>query len=96
MDVCTGYNNIYIKEGDKWKAAFICFRGAFEPLIMYFRLCNSPATFQAMMNKIFANMDDVVVVYIDNILIFIKTDNIEKHNEIMRSPQMITRKWSIY
>ena len=41
-------------------------------MIMFFRLCNSPATFQTMMNEIFANMEDVVVVYIDDIMIFTK------------------------
>ena len=35
MDLRWGYNNIQIKEGDKWKAAFVCFHGAFEPLVMY-------------------------------------------------------------
>ena len=39
---------------------------------MFFGLCNSPATFQTMMNKIFADMEDVVVVYIDDIMIFTK------------------------
>ena len=66
MDLRWGYNNVCIKEikeNDKWKTAFTCFHGSFEPLVMYFRLCNSPATFQATMNEIFADMDDVVVVY---------------------------------
>ena len=70
-----GYNNVYIKEGDIWKAAFVCFHGAFEPLVMYFRLCHSPTTFQAMMNEIFANMDDMIMVYIDDLMICIKKDN---------------------
>ena len=39
---------------------------------MFFGLCNSPATFQTMMNEIFANMEDIVVVYIDDIMIFTK------------------------
>ena len=39
---------------------------------MFFELCNSPATFQTMMNEIFADMEDVVVIYIDNIMIFTK------------------------
>ena len=39
---------------------------------MFFGLCNSPATFQTMMNEIFADMEDVVVVYIDNIMVFTK------------------------
>ena len=83
MDLRWGYNNVHIKEGDEWKAAFICFRGAYELLVMYFGLCNSPATLQTMMNEIFMDMEDVVVVYIDNLMIFMKTDNQEEHDKIV-------------
>ena len=83
MDLKWGYNNIHIKEGDEWKAAFICHRGTFEPLVMFFSLCNSPSTFQMMMNEIFANMEEVVVVYIDDIMIFTKTDDPKEHDKIM-------------
>ena len=83
MDLRWGYNNVRIKEGNEWKAAFVCFRGAFEPLVMYFRLCISPATFQVMMNEIFADMDDVVVVYIDDLMIFTKTYNQAEHDTIV-------------
>ncbi len=54
MDIHWGYNNVHIKEGDKWKVAFSCREGSFEPLMMFFGLINSPATFQAMMNDIFS------------------------------------------
>jgi len=53
LDLIWGYNNIQIKEGDKWKAAFLTNKGLFEPQVMYFRLYNSPGTFQQMMNSIF-------------------------------------------
>jgi len=33
LDVCWGYNNIWIKEGDEWKAAFQMNRGLFKPLV---------------------------------------------------------------
>ena len=72
IDLWWGYNNVWIKEGDKWKAAFVCHQGSYEPTVMFFGLCNSPATCQTMMNKIFANMEDVIVVYIDDIMIFTK------------------------
>ena len=51
---------------------------------MFFGLCNSPATFQAIMNSIFSDLiaKGKVVVYLDNILIFTKT--IEEHREIVR------------
>ena len=81
LDVRWGYNNIRIREGDEWKAAFRTNRGSFEPLVMFFGLCNSPATFQTMMNDIFKELIDegVVVVYMDDILIFTKTkEELEK------------------
>ena len=54
FDIRWGYNNVRIKEGDEWKAAFITNQGLFEPRVMFFGLTNSPATFQTMMNAIFA------------------------------------------
>jgi hypothetical protein len=47
-------------------------KGLFEPTVMFFGMCNSPATFQAMMDDIFMTMIDnrLVIVYMDNILIF--------------------------
>ena len=80
MDLQWGYNNVRIREGDEEKAAFTCHRGAYEPLVMFFGLCNSPATFQTMMNDTFQDMV-TVVVYIDDILIFTKTE--EGHDEIV-------------
>jgi len=81
LDVRWGYNNIRIREGDEWKAAFRTNRGSYEPLVMFFGLCNSPATFQTMMNDIFKELIDegLVVVYMDDILIFAKTkEELEK------------------
>ena len=37
-----------MKEGDEWKVAFTTHHGAFEPLVMYFGLINSPGTFTTM------------------------------------------------
>jgi len=48
-----GYNNVRIKEDDKWNVAFLTNKGLFEPQVMYFGLCNSSGTFQRMMNSIF-------------------------------------------
>ena len=83
MNLRWGYNNVHIKENDEWKAAFTCFCGSFEPLIMYFGLCNLPAMFQAMMNKIFTDMDNTVVVYINNLMIFTKTENQAEHDKVV-------------
>jgi len=53
LDLIWGYNTIWIKEGDEWKAAFLTNKGLFEPKVMYFGLCNSPGIFQQMMTSIF-------------------------------------------
>lgn len=84
LDVRWGFNNVRIREGDEWKAAFRTNRGLFEPLVMFFGLTNSPATFQTMMNDIFQDLiaDGVVCVYLDDILIFTKT--LEEHRRITR------------
>ena len=72
---------IRIKEGDEWKAAFITPFGLYEPMVMYFGLCNAPAIFQSMMNSMFQDMitEGWIVIYMDDILIF--SNNIEEHRE---------------
>jgi hypothetical protein len=45
-----GYNNIQVKASDEWKVDFITKFSLFKPTVMFFGLCNSPATFQRMMN----------------------------------------------
>ena len=71
FDVRWGYNNVRIKQGDEWKAAFITNEGLFEPTVMFFGLTNSPATFQMMMNAIFKEelREGWLVIYMDDMLI---------------------------
>ncbi len=79
MDLQWKYNNVRIKDGDQWKGAFKTNHGLFEPMVMFFGMCNSPSTFQNMMNDIFKDMinEGWVVIYMDDILIF--SDNLEEH-----------------
>jgi len=74
LDLQWGYNNVRIKIGNKWKAAFKTNKGLFKPLVMFFGLCNSPATFQNMMNNIFLieTNEGWILIYINDILIFLK------------------------
>ena len=69
LDLRWGYNNIQIRKGDQYKAAFVTEEGLYEPEVMGFGLCNALATFQQRMQEIFHDMEDVVV-YLDDILIF--------------------------
>jgi len=45
LDLIWGYDNMWIKERDKWKATFLTNKELFKPQVMYFGLCNSPGTF---------------------------------------------------
>ena len=83
MDLQLGYNNIRIKEGDKWKAAFTMPEGLFEPTVMFFGLTNSPAMFQAMMNELLRDLTNIgkVAVFIDDVIVGMETE--EEHNKLV-------------
>jgi hypothetical protein len=58
------------------KTAFNCRYGSFEWMVMPFGLCNAPSTFQRLMHVVFRNLLDVcVVIYLDDILIYSKSDS---------------------
>jgi Reverse transcriptase (RNA-dependent DNA polymerase) len=87
FDIRWGYNNVRIKEGDEWKAAFITNEGLFEPTVMFFGLTNSPATFQTMMNSIFSEeiAKQWLTVYMDDMAIHTKrTENETELQHILR------------
>ena len=94
LDLQWGFNNVRIKEGDEWKAAFTCHEGLFEPLVMYFGLTNSPSTLQTMMNALFFDMGACVMVYMDDILIYTKTK--EGHDEIVLQVLEILQKNDLF
>ena len=85
-----------MKVRDEWKAAFRTDRGLFEPLVMFFGLTNSPATFQTMMNGIFGDLisEGVVVVYLDDILVFTKT--LQEHREVVRRVMALLEKHNLF
>ncbi|QRW18560.1 Retrotransposable element Tf2 protein [Rhizoctonia solani] len=75
LDLQWGYNNMQVKEGDKWKTAFQTKYGLYESLVMTFGLTNAPASFQHFMNNLFKDLLDVcVIIYLDDILIYSKDD----------------------
>jgi hypothetical protein len=83
IDLRGAYNLVRIKEGDEWKTAFRTRYGHFEYNVMPFGLTNAPAVFQHMMNDIFReHLDDFVVIYLDDILIFSKNE--EEHKKHVR------------
>jgi len=57
--------------------------GSFEPMVMFFRMTNSPATFQAIMNEILRDLINKgkVAAFVDNVLV--GTEIKEGHDEIV-------------
>lgn len=78
FDMRGAYNLLRIAQGEEWKTAFRCRYGHFEYQVMPFGLMNAPGTFQAFVNDILRDyLDDFVVVYLDDILIYSET--LEEH-----------------
>jgi hypothetical protein len=79
----NGYHLIRVKKGDEWKTGFRCRYGLYEFMVMPFGLTNAPATCQDIMNHILKDLlDEGVVVYIDDVLIYAKTE--EKHDLLVK------------
>jgi len=74
---------VQIKEGDEWKTAFITPERSFEPTVMFFRLTNSPAIFQAMMNELLRDLINTgkVAAFIDDMIV--GTETKERHDELV-------------
>jgi hypothetical protein len=82
FDIWWGYNNIRIKPGDEWKAAFLTPEGLFEPMVMFSRLTNLPATFQMMMNTIFWQVQEGwFSIFMDDGIIYTKRRPGEMENQ---------------
>jgi hypothetical protein len=75
IDLNSGYHQLRIREDDIEKIAFSTRYGHFEFIVMSFVLTNAPAAFSEAMNRMLHEfLDDFMVVFLDDILIYSKTE----------------------
>jgi len=96
MDLRWGFNNMRIKEKDEWKRVFTMHVGSFEPIVIFFGMTNSPATFQAMVNEILRDLinEGKVAAFVDNMLVGTETE--EGHNKIVEEILKRLKKNDLY
>ena len=85
IDLRNGYHQLRVKEANIPKTTFKTWYGHFEFTVMPFRLTNVPAAFMDFIHRVFQPyLDQFVVVFVDDILIYSKTkDEHEDHLRIV-------------
>ncbi|KAL0539355.1 hypothetical protein IC582_023566 [Cucumis melo] len=95
IDLRSGYHQLRIKEEDIPKTAFRSRYGHYEFIVMSFGLTNAPAVFMDLMNRVFREfLDTFVIVFIDDILIYSKTE--AEHEEHLRMVLQTLRDNKLY
>ena len=97
IDLKSGYNLVRIAEGDEWKTAFRTRYGSYEFLVMHFGLTNAPATFQHFMNDTFYDLlDRFLAAYLDDLIIFTESSDIDDHIAQVREVLLRCRKNGLF
>ena len=95
IDLRSGYYQLRVKEGDVPKTAFRTRYGHYEFLVMPFGLTNAPVAFMDLMNRVFRPyVDQFVVVFIDDILVYSK--DAQEHEQHLRIVLETLREKKLY
>ena len=74
LDLASGYWQVALDEDASQKSAFIVRNGLYQWKCMPFGLCNAPATFERLMEKVMAGLQwEILLVYLDDIIVFGET-----------------------
>ncbi|XP_045791768.1 uncharacterized protein LOC123886495 [Trifolium pratense] len=95
IDLRSGYHQIRVKTEDIPKTAFRTRYGHYEYSVMPFGVTNAPGVFMEYMNRIFHSfLDKFVVVFIDDILVYSKSE--EEHKEHLRIVLQVLKEKKLY
>ena len=76
IDLASGYHQVQLAPGAGSKTAFVTSYGLYEYTVLPLGLCNAPSTFQRLMNNVLGDyIDKFALVYLDDILVYSKTDD---------------------
>ena len=95
IDLRSGYHQVRIKDEDIFKTTFRTRYGHYEFVVMPFGLTNAPAVFMCLMNNVMHKyLDKFVVIFIDDILIYSKSE--EEHKEHLKIVLQELREHQLY
>ena len=95
IDLRSGYYQLQVKDVEVSKTAFRTCYGHYEFLVMSFGLTNAPAAFMDLMDRVFhPHLDQFVVVFIDDILVYPK--DAQEHEQHLRLVLHILREKQIF
>lgn len=74
LDLASGYWQVEVEEKDRPKTAFTTRSGLYQFTVMPFGLCNAPATFERLMERVLSGLPwEVCLLYLDDIIVYAKT-----------------------
>ena len=81
-----------MNEEDKLKTEFTTRYGLYEWNLMPFGLCNAPATYQCLMEKVMAGLQwKILALYLDDVVVFVSS--VPQHLEHVREVLQRCRRW---